>query len=834
MQNLKQFFNLIKHNIKLAILVVLLPILILTITQIYWIYNHQQSNEAFFRISLAIIIGLISGFAIFIIKLDFLNIRRKIRKIIKNEKFIYIYSLPILFIIVFTVINKEQFDKFNLNVSDYPLIEIQIQLAKTFDAELGQYSKYKFFHPGPISFYYYAAIEKIVFFIKSDMGKHLYSQFILNIIFLIIAMNLVYSSFRRKYYSLLLFFSVLFVLEIHPEYFSTWYSYWAPCIIIFPMLTLILSGSKIAYGNIRYILIYAISATFIIQNHLGGLGIVFVFTIYCLFLYIRNYKKERITITKIDYRYLIFSLLFLIIAFFPVIYEQFSSEKGNILKILQFYTNPSSSNSFYDALDYTLNWYLLPINKFLTLNTDSFYIIFSILFLIILLSIKRYKTQYNYIVYCFSVVLLSSLFSANMIRGNYQENHHALYFEYAAVIIFYFILFKLLIDLIYSLINSTNKYFYKRYTLVLPLILVLFIISFGKYYKLKSPVEEPIVNDFSLVFEKNFEISKNVTYQIHDYIGWNYLSGIINRLLHDEYQICVNDDLLFQYGKIFSCDEKENIVDIIIIDKSKSFNPVTKELVVNDKYSILYGNLNDSYINGYKKELEETINNLPNNSILVTEMPEFRKLMNIKIKNDKNIKILFKHLNKESLNKIEENEFFIQNQYLENIEKRKHNINQFKIFTFKDIFEKYKDNIIIISGLDGAQAAIDENTIKYFKSMGSKLDILLYRGSYASIIYNNKFMFEYINNDSKVVIDNNNMNDETKALFTNSIVSIVSSGYKSGDISSIKINNKEYSLNKRGMNIAIFDTKLNHVYSTFFDTHETVDSYDSLYKITKK
>ena len=43
-----------------------------------------------------------------------------------------------------------------------------------------------------------------------------------------------------------------------------------------------------------------------------------------------------------------------------------------------------------------------------------------------------------------------------------------------------------------------------------------------------------------------------------------------------------------------------------------------------------------------------------------------------------------------------------------------------------------------------------------------------------------------------------------------------SAGYKTGNIASIKINNKEYSKNRRGLNIVIYDAKLKEVVDSFY------------------
>ena len=110
---------------------------------------------------------------------------------------------------------------------------------------------------------------------------------------------------------------------------------------------------------------------------------------------------------------------------------------------------------------------------------------------------------------------------------------------------------------------------------------------------------------------------------------------------------------------------------------------------------------------------------------------------------------------------------------------------------------KFKNKIVVISVRDEAS--------KFIKSFNSKAQLHLnmdisFRGSYVALVdMKRKFIYEEASNK---LIDCAYKVSEEK------YIDIISAGFNAGNKSSIKINKgKEYSLNKTGLNIAIFHYK---------------------------
>lgn len=88
-----------------------------------------------------------------------------------------------------------------------------------------------------------------------------------------------------------------------------------------------------------------------------------------------------------------------------------------------------------------------------------------------------------------------------------------------------------------------------------------------------------------------------------------------------------------------------------------------------------------------------------------------------------------------------------------------------------------------------------------------------YRWSYISVLSNNKTLYEKTEN---VPLEYKFRLDDIK-------FEVVSKGHSVGNVSNIKLDGKEYSKNKRGLNILVYDKLLEEVAdSVSFDTHDSL------------
>ena len=111
-------------------------------------------------------------------------------------------------------------------------------------------------------------------------------------------------------------------------------------------------------------------------------------------------------------------------------------------------------------------------------------------------------------------------------------------------------------------------------------------------------------------------------------------------------------------------------------------------------------------------------------------------------------------------------------------------------------FKKLKASIIVITVKDEGSKNIKNFLVK--EKLGLEMNFN-FRDSYVAVI-DKKRKFIYEKKSKEKIECSYQVGD-------NSYIDIVSGGYMCGNFSSIKIGNNEFSLNRTGLNIAIFNNK---------------------------
>ena len=130
------------------------------------------------------------------------------------------------------------------------------------------------------------------------------------------------------------------------------------------------------------------------------------------------------------------------------------------------------------------------------------------------------------------------------------------------------------------------------------------------------------------------------------------------------------------------------------------------------------------------------------------------------------------------------------------------------LFAYLNMYNKKPGYAIIISVKDDAASSLSDEARLAFSELGlNNLSGLQHRDSYIGILEEGIPCFEQRNHGEKPI----NYNETA--------FSITSGGYDSGNISSVMINGNEESMNKRGLNIVVYDKQLQEtVSSKCFDT----------------
>jgi hypothetical protein len=143
-----------------------------------------------------------------------------------------------------------------------------------------------------------------------------------------------------------------------------------------------------------------------------------------------------------------------------------------------------------------------------------------------------------------------------------------------------------------------------------------------------------------------------------------------------------------------------------------------------------------------------------------------------------------------------------------------------------DFFKTYQDRLIVLSGKDESSNQLDPESRKYLRTRGSRVDSLKLRDSYIAVIDSGKLIYEDLG--PRVL--------EYKLPPKGNLPEIIvkSAGHDVGNFSSVKVFEKEYSINERGINVVVFGEYNDVLWSTGFDTHKEDRERRSFYKAVRK
>lgn len=142
------------------------------------------------------------------------------------------------------------------------------------------------------------------------------------------------------------------------------------------------------------------------------------------------------------------------------------------------------------------------------------------------------------------------------------------------------------------------------------------------------------------------------------------------------------------------------------------------------------------------------------------------------------------------------------------------NINTY-LFALKEVLDD--DNVAIISVRDEASSQISDETLMKMEQLGLQADLKdRYRYSYLALIENRNVVME---NTEHATLNYQGNLDNGKS------IALSSSGYDLDDMASIIIDGVEYCQNGRGINVVVYNKKMDLVISSvYFDTYEEIES----------
>jgi len=249
---------------------------------------------------------------------------------------------------------------------DFAANALQIQKAQTFSELLGNYSRFRFHHPGPAFFYVYGACEAIFYrllgIVPAPQNAEMLGQILLSITAIVGTLGII----RRNCTSTVILplttaLTILFIYAIsNASPGSALVSIWAPHFIIFWFPLFMVACASLAVGNWNHLPVVAFSAMMLFHAHvaqtlfvgtLGGLALATtIFREVSAATLARTLRAQWVAI-------LIGTGIVALFAF-PILLDYVLNTPGNIGMILQHERKyPGLRNTLQQSLLYTASFF---------------------------------------------------------------------------------------------------------------------------------------------------------------------------------------------------------------------------------------------------------------------------------------------------------------------------------------------------------------------------------------------------------------------------------------------------------------------------------------------
>ncbi len=486
-----------------------------------------------------------------------------------------ITALAGLFFLLYGAVNFRSIIQPGVEKSDYAVYAVQVIHAKGFNEYLGPYSRFGFNHPGPVSWYYLALMEPLLFFVKSDYGKHQLAQLFLNAFLLILSLNQLTRIVEQKI-TVFIFFAIL-LLCLLPYGKRVFYDLWPPTFLIFAMLCFTLSCVNVATGRVEDFWILAISGVFLLENNISTMVVLFPFTVMTFLLFIRtrseNTYQPNVPLrgSNIFYKYkktLVFTVLFVTAAVFPPIYEQVTSDSGNLTKILRFLlNNQAGEHTFVEAIHYVSDYIKSPLPVSPAVNGPL--LALALIGCTIWSAVSANRTWRYLVIYVCAAISLS-IAAATRIPGPL----HAYILRYDAAIIS-LLYFGALMPLFIRLRGPS------KLTRVLGIIVAI-VALVAAVFLYAIPYNGPDNEVIGIIQGINPEVGPE--YEIllaaghHD--RWELAAGVFLQMKREGFQVCVPESLRL-FGKRYVCKD-ETQTQRVVFYKSKYYRRQIREKVFSE------------------------------------------------------------------------------------------------------------------------------------------------------------------------------------------------------------------------------------------------------------
>ena len=445
------------------------------------------------------------------------------------------------------------------NLGDGALLEMSTRSLFSRGILLGPYSRFLFFHPGPLYF-----VIRYPFY--TAMGQRNFSFLIVTTL---ISMTSLFGGWyivrklTNKFTSIL--FSAVFALFLVNTDKFLWLSEWNPHIIMFPLMLFVIAISAVGSREVRYLYIAVLTGSFIAQTHIGGIPTLAVSVIIALLcvVYPPVISSYRKTMGQGLFKHLLISMVLLLLLWAPPIYEEIKAEdQGNMSKIREFFEDSDPDQDVGTAFrpwcsmltGFELNRFAQPLRDNGLENTAStITVAVRMLFLAMGFSLLRRKGKFEFLCSLNLICLLVhgiTFYSVSQIRGDLNP-YLIEWMKVVAPLSMFTILASLFaLSKEAGRANTLRKYFSWFLVVFILYSSVVLPVEVSDYFRTeldRSLYAETVVQELSipLIDLMNQQPDNFYMLKLESQECWLVMFALMNHLEKQGYPICMEDNVWF-------------------------------------------------------------------------------------------------------------------------------------------------------------------------------------------------------------------------------------------------------------------------------------------------
>ena len=470
-------------------------------------------------------------------------------------------------------------------ISDLALIEIGVIQASEGTRLLGPFSRFMWNHPGPAMFY--ALVPFYQLFGRNQIALSLGAMVInLAAVLIILFLSFKLGGWRLYVSSAILLLFTVCLLDANVALV------WNPVITILPFGALLYISAAISLGRIVYLPLAVVVASFVVQSHIAYVPTVGALAIascaILVFRQIRGMRSEKVSGSRRTLVWILLSLILLAVLWSPVLFEEFTSDPGNLSKLVGFFAR-GDGRSLQEALGLLAG---LPVYVLARLSRQSYEAmvdVFAAPFLIIQLILvtgalwagirKRLNTIIVLSLVCLTA-LAGALISTTRIVGSMQW-----YLLFWMSMISITILATALAALLHAIENRKPDRILRKSPVIMVIVIVTLTVAWAaREFSYVPTPDEARPGAVQYLSEKITEYIQTENlgkpeFRVVTHEFWGESCGVILRLHKNGVPLTINDALIYRFGKKF-ITKGESVYEIHFYDaegfRSVEASPVLK------------------------------------------------------------------------------------------------------------------------------------------------------------------------------------------------------------------------------------------------------------------